>query len=94
MLLTNIGFVGLPYLQKAATYDPIKEFVPIATVADGPAYIYVNSSVPAHDMGEFIAWAKTKPEGVEFATSGRGWKPYVDASAGEEDWLEPDSRAL
>ena len=72
LMMTYIGFVGLPYLQKSATYDPIKDFVPVAGVADGPGYVYINGSVPARNMAEFIAWAKTQPNAVESATSGPG----------------------
>ena len=72
ILMTYVGFVGLPYLQKAATYNPLKDFTPIAGVANAPGYIYINSAIPAHNIAEFIAWAKTKPEGVESATSGPG----------------------
>ena len=72
VMMTYIAFVGLPYLQKAATYDPLKDFVPVAGVADGPGYIYMNASVPARNMAEFIAWAKTQKNGVESATSGPG----------------------
>ena len=72
VMMTYIAFVGLPYLQKSATYDPIKEFVPVAGVAEGPAYVFVNASVPARNMAEFIAWGKTQKNGVESATSGPG----------------------
>lgn len=71
-MMTYIAFVGLPYLQKSATYDPVKDFVPVAGVADGPAYVYLNANVPAKNMAEFIAWAKTQKNAVESATSGPG----------------------
>ncbi len=72
LLFQYIGLVGLPFTQKGANYDPIKDFAPIAIVAEGPAYIVVNGSVPATNLAEFIAWAKTVPNGVESATSGPG----------------------
>jgi len=72
LLFQYIGLVGLPFTQKGANYDPIKDFAPIAIVAEGPAYIVINASVPAQNLAEFIAWAKTQPNGVESATSGPG----------------------
>ena len=72
IMMTYIAFVGLPYLQKSATYDPIKEFIAVAGVADGPAYVFINASVPARTMAEFIAWGKTQKNGVESATAGPG----------------------
>ncbi len=70
LLYHNIGFVGLPMLQKETRYDPLKDFTPVASVADGPAFIVVHQSVPARTLPEFIAWARVQPHPVESATSG------------------------
>jgi tripartite-type tricarboxylate transporter receptor subunit TctC len=72
LVTTYIGFYGLPFTQKGATYDPVKDFVPVAMMADGPAVVFVHSSVPAKTMQEFLAWAKTQKQGIESATSGPG----------------------
>lgn len=87
LVLTYIGFFGLPFTQKSATYDPHKEFVPVAMLADGPGVLFVNASVPARTLPEFIAWAKTQPQGVESATSGPGggshtWTTWLSKRAG------------
>ena len=72
LLYHYIGLAGLPFTQKGANYDAAKDFVPVAMLAEGPAYIVVNSNVPARTLSEFIAWAKTINNGVESATSGPG----------------------
>jgi len=72
IMAQNIGFIGMPYMQKVANYNALKDFTPIAMLGDGPGYVYVHGSVPATNMAEFIAWAKTQPRGVETATSGPG----------------------
>jgi tripartite-type tricarboxylate transporter receptor subunit TctC len=72
VMVQNIGFVGLPYMQKVANFNPLTDFTPVAMMGDGPGFVYVHSSVPAKNMAEFIAWAKTQPNGVESATSGPG----------------------
>lgn len=72
LLFHYIGLLGLPYTQKNANYDGMHDFSPIAMVADGPAYILVNSNVPARTFDEFLGWAKTVKGGVESATSGPG----------------------
>ncbi len=61
LLFQYIGLVGLPFTQKGANYDPIKDFAPIAIVAEGPAYIVVNASVPATTLAEFIAGPRRCP---------------------------------
>lgn len=72
LVASYIGFYGLPFTQKGANYDPFKDFAPVAIMADGPAVVFVHSSVPAKTMPEFIAWAKTQKQGIEAATSGPG----------------------
>lgn len=87
LLLTYIGFYGLPFTQKGADYNPHKDFVPVAMVGDGPGFLFVHESVPAKTVPEFIAWAKTQPAGVEAATSGPGggsfmWTTWMSKMAG------------
>jgi len=72
VMVQNISFIGMPYMQKIANYDPMKDFTPIAMMGEGPGFIYVHGSVPAKNIAEFIAWAKTQPNGVEAATAGAG----------------------
>ena len=87
LVTTYIGFYGLPLTQKGATYDPMKDFTPVAMMADGPAVLFVHSSVPAKTMPEFIAWAKAQNNSIESATSGPGggshtWTLWLSKMAG------------
>ena len=87
LLFQYIGLVGLPFTQKGANYDPIKDFAPIAMVAEGPAFLVVHHDVPAKTVAEFIEYAKTIPGGIESATSGPGggshmWTMLFDKRAG------------
>jgi tripartite-type tricarboxylate transporter receptor subunit TctC len=70
ILFHNSGFVVLPMLQRAATYDPIKDFEAVAMTGIGPNFLMVNDKVPARTMPEFLAWAKTQTNGIECANSG------------------------
>lgn len=70
IMMQNIGFISLPMMQKATNYDPFKDFVPVASLADGPAFIVVHESVPARTLPELIAYAKSKPGALTAATSG------------------------
>jgi tripartite-type tricarboxylate transporter receptor subunit TctC len=47
-----------PLSTAAKTYDPVKDFVPIALLAKGPFGIVVHPAVPATSLTEFIAHAK------------------------------------
>ncbi|MDI1285539.1 MAG: tripartite tricarboxylate transporter substrate binding protein [Reyranella sp.] len=62
----------VPLIQKDVGYDPVKDFEPISLVSIAPLVLVVHPSVPAANVAEFIAWAKTQPGGVEYATAGAG----------------------
>ena len=53
-------------------FDPIKDFAPIATVASGELILVLNLSVPANNLRELIALAKSKPGLLNYATYGSG----------------------
>src|SRR5690606_6900727 len=50
IMVQNIGFVGMPYMQKVANYNAMTDFTPVAMLADGPGYVYANGNVPARNM--------------------------------------------
>lgn len=70
LLFHNSGFVALPMLLKSADYNPLKDFDAVAMVGQSPNMLMVTDSVPARDMPEFLAYARTVPGGLECANSG------------------------
>jgi tripartite-type tricarboxylate transporter receptor subunit TctC len=61
-----------PALMKTAPYDPLKDFTPIAQVARGPYVLLVRADAPARNFAEFVAWAKSRPGELNYATPGLG----------------------
>lgn len=59
-------------LYKKLTYDPAKDFTPLALVASTPFVLVVNPSLPVKTVAEFIAYAKERPGQLSYATSGPG----------------------
>jgi tripartite-type tricarboxylate transporter receptor subunit TctC len=60
-------------LYKKLPYDPIKDFAPITQVARSYGLVLaVSNDVPAHNLKDFIALAKAKPETMNFASAGEG----------------------
>ncbi len=53
-------------------YDPIGDFAPIVNAASFELALVVHHSVPANNLAEFIAWAKTQGSKVSFASYGAG----------------------
>lgn len=79
ILFHNSGFVALPLLTKTATYDPDKDFVPVSMVGYSPNFLMINGNVPAKTLPEFIAWAKSQPDGIAAANSGIGSAGHLAA---------------
>ena len=54
------------------TFDPVRDFAPIITIATLSQVLAVHPSVPANNFAEFVALAKAKPSTINIGTSGRG----------------------
>jgi tripartite-type tricarboxylate transporter receptor subunit TctC len=59
-------------LYRALAYDPVKDFAPVALVAVQPNILVVNPQVPASNVKELIALAKSRPGQLNYASSGSG----------------------
>src|SRR5262249_39436294 len=61
-----------PWLYKDLPYDPLRDFMPVASVVRLPGMLAVHPSFPARSVGELIALAKAKPNGISYASAGVG----------------------
>ena len=71
IILISAAHVIIPQLI-ATSFDPIKDFAPVATVAGGEFVLVLSNTVPANTVQELIALAKAKPGQLNYATSGSG----------------------
>lgn len=60
-------------------YDPHKDLRPVAMAMFVPLFLMVNANAPYKTLSEFIAYAKSKPDGVTFATPAAGSQPHLAA---------------
>lgn len=79
LLFHNSGFVALPLLNKAATYNPLTDFDAVAMVGNSPNFLMVVDSVPANSVAEFVAYAKTVPQGIDCGNSGINSGGHISA---------------
>ena len=68
-----------PLVQKVS-YDPRKDFAPVATFGAGPQVLGMHTSVPAKTLREFIAYAKANPGKISYASGGQGTAGHLAAS--------------
>lgn len=66
----------VPHVYKDITYDPIKDFTPIALGATFQFAIAAGPASGAKTWSEFAAWAKANPTKAGYATSGAGSLPH------------------
>lgn len=69
-----------PALYPKLPYDVVRDFTPIVLVANTPLLLTVNPNVPAKNVNEFIALAKSKPNGLSYASSGGGSAQHLAAA--------------
>ncbi len=67
---TAAALVTDPYTFKALPYDPMKDFVPVAKIAEVAFMVMANPDVPAKSLNEVIALAKSQPGKLTIATDG------------------------
>src|SRR5271170_4994498 len=61
-----------PWLYKDLSYDPLKDFIPVATLVRLPGMLAANPSFPANNIAELIKLAKEKPGGIAYGSDGIG----------------------
>jgi tripartite-type tricarboxylate transporter receptor subunit TctC len=66
----------LPALSRSADFDPVKAFVPVASMSTSPFLMAVGPSVPARTLAELIAYAKAHPGKLNFAAP-TGGPPHL-----------------
>ena len=73
-------FVMTPSLMKNHPYDPLKDFVPVAMIGFTPMVLVVHPSIPAKNVKEFVALAKSRPGTLNFASLGSATTQGLSAS--------------
>ena len=65
---TNTTHSANPYLLKTMSYDPMKDFTPIARTGDLPFMLVIHPDIPAKSVAELIALAKKEPGKYSYAS--------------------------
>jgi tripartite-type tricarboxylate transporter receptor subunit TctC len=68
MMATNSPLSADPFLLRAISYDPVKDFAPVTRVGSFTLLLVVNPSLPVHSVKELIDYAKANPGKLSFAS--------------------------
>jgi tripartite-type tricarboxylate transporter receptor subunit TctC len=70
-MISNTHFVSAA-LYKKLTYDSLNDYTPITQITSAPNILIVHPSLPARNIKELIALAKSRPGEINYASSGNG----------------------
>ncbi len=71
LMMSNTHTVNETLIPKKP-FDLMRDFAPITGVNYSDLLMVIHPSVPASNLKEFIALAKSKPGGLNYASSGNG----------------------
>jgi len=77
MIASGGGLVVKPFLERGLTFDVMTDLVPVFNIAQTAHILVVPASVPAKDVGEFIAYAKAQPGQLHYGSAGIGSPPHL-----------------
>ena len=69
--------VGAAMLKAASRYDAVKDFAPVAVVANSTFVVVANKDFAANDVKGLIALAKASPGKLNFASVGVGSTQHI-----------------
>ena len=72
LLGTSNELAMSPGLFEKLPYDPTRDFSPVSNVINFPNILVVHPQLPAQNVAQLVALARSKPGQLSFATSGIG----------------------
>ena len=78
LLMGHVGTLAVaPALYPKLPYDPLKSFVPVASVARVPNVLVVNAGSSFRTLAELIARARAQPGVMTYASGGNGSAAHI-----------------
>jgi tripartite-type tricarboxylate transporter receptor subunit TctC len=65
-------FISIPQLMPQMSFSPMKELLPVAMVTNSPMVLVTGANGPFGDVQGFLDAARANPNGLAYATPGRG----------------------
>jgi len=86
ILFGTNGTLGIgPALYKNLRYDPAHDLVPVGLLHKLPLLLIVNPAVPAQNLKGLIAYARSNPGKLSFASAGVGSVSHLAGELFKED---------
>jgi tripartite-type tricarboxylate transporter receptor subunit TctC len=73
LFLGGVGSHAInPVLHAQLPYDPVKDFAPVSLIAAAPLVVVVHPSLPVDSISALLAWTRSRPRQLEYASNGIG----------------------
>jgi len=72
LLVISSSYAINPSLYTDLPFDPVKDLMPVTLIAEAPFLLVVHPSMPVRSVKELIAFAKSKPGVLNYASGGNG----------------------
>ncbi len=79
ILISQTSLAINPSMFAKMPYNALRDLAPITQIVDGPNVMTVHPSVPAKNVKQLIALAKSRPEGLIIGSPGQGTSPHLSA---------------
>jgi tripartite-type tricarboxylate transporter receptor subunit TctC len=68
-----------PAIYAKLAFDPLNDFTAITNLVNLPSVLLVHPSVPIKNVKELIAFAKKRPNELQYSSAGSGAQPHLTA---------------
>ena len=76
LLTMSISYAVIPASHKNLSYDPIRDFTPVAVLVNSPNILVVHPSLPVKSVKDLIGLAKAHPGQLTYGSAGPGTTPH------------------
>ncbi len=77
LLATSTTLAVNPALYKKLSYNPARDFAPVALIAAVPLVVVVSPRLPVSNLTELVALARSKPGGLSYGSAGSGTPQHL-----------------
>ncbi|MDQ1079435.1 tripartite tricarboxylate transporter substrate binding protein [Pseudoroseomonas cervicalis] len=77
LLFNNLSHSINPFLYPRLPYDTAGDFVPVATLMEGPVILLVGADSPFRSLQDLIAAVRARPDHYDYGSAGNGSAAHV-----------------
>jgi len=76
-----LGISQALYKKATSTFDPLTQYDAVAAIATSPSALIVANNVPANTVAELVAFSRTVPQKMNYASAGVGSVSHLNFEA-------------